>query len=96
MMLGAQLATQRARSALTQAEARLEQLRAQEAEVVRLREQAEQQVLAAQEEARRVGLLGAKKQRVEAARPPYFDTYSQYDAAAWLATTGEIMNSRGD
>ena len=93
-MLGAQVALQRAATALTRAEQRLEAARAHEAEAARVRGAAEQQLRDAQDEARRVGLLGAKKQKAAAARPPHFDRYSQYDEARWLATTGEIMNRR--
>ena len=68
-------------------------MHSREAEAVRAREAAEQALLEAQEEARGVGLLAAKKQR-EAERPPHFEKYSQYTPSQWLSTTGEIMGAR--
>ena len=71
----------------------LQVMQSREAEAVRVREAAEQDLLEAQEEARGIGLLAAKRQREEE-RPPHFEKYSNYTQLQWHQTTGQIMNAR--
>ena len=93
VMLGAAIAKQRATSALRCAEENVAQQNARAAQATKEAETAAASLAAAQEEARRVGVVGAKKQKTET-RPPHFEKYSKYNASQWLSTTGEIMNSR--
>ena len=93
VMLDAAVSKQRAASALRRAE---EQAALQNSRALHAAQEAEAaaaNLSAAQEEARRVGLLGAKKQRTEK-RPPHFEKYSAYNESQWLSTTGELMNRR--
>ena len=93
LMLGAQIARQRACSALKQAQEDAEQKSKRAALAVQESQEAQQSLAEAEDEARRAGVLTAKKQKA-APRPPHFETYSNYNESKWLSTTGEIMNRR--